>query len=42
MKKQEQKIYPSMREITVKDYLDFLKEHEFVVIEDQVLICQIR
>jgi len=35
MKKQEQKIYPSMREITVRDYLNFLKEHELVVIENQ-------
>ena len=24
-----------MKEITVKDYLNFLREHEFVVIEDQ-------
>lgn len=35
MKKQEQKIYSLMREVTVRDYLNFLKEHEFVIVEDQ-------
>jgi hypothetical protein len=35
MKKQEQKTYSLMREITVKDYLKFLKNNEFVIVEDQ-------
>lgn len=35
MKKQEQKTCSPMREITVKDYLNFLREHEFVIIENQ-------
>lgn len=35
MKKQQQITYPSMREITSRDYFNFLKEHEFVVVENQ-------
>lgn len=35
MEKQGQKTYLPMREISVKDYRDFLKENEFVIIEDQ-------
>jgi len=35
MKKQEQKTYAPMREIAIRDYLNFLKEHEFVDVEDQ-------
>jgi len=35
MKKQEQKTYTLMREIAIRDYLNFLKDHEFVVVKDQ-------
>ena len=35
MNKENQTTYPSMKEITYRDYLEFLKKNDSVIIEDQ-------